>query len=128
MKEFWRRHAWSVTVVFLFLFAVYSNVRLLLRNYQINKRLTEVKAETIKEETANKKLKLLIQYYQTPSYQEVEARSRLTLKKADEKVLAIKHPATAENGALSDNPYENTKPVVPISKSNIQLWWEYFFK
>lgn len=119
----------KVLLIGLFIFALYSNIGLIIRNHKLGQILREKKAETTDQAYDNGKLKLLIAYYQTPSYQEVEARRRLGLKKPDETAYTIKGLATEndQSSALSDNLYNDIAPAVPVPKTNIQLWWQYFF-
>lgn len=113
----------------LLVFAVYSNISLVVHNNKLGQVLREKKTETTKQASNNKKLKLLISYYQTPSYQEVEARRRLGLKKPDETVYAVRGLPTGNtpNSTLSDNLYNDIQPSPAAPKTNIQQWWEYFF-
>ncbi|MCR4277937.1 MAG: septum formation initiator family protein [Candidatus Berkelbacteria bacterium] len=113
----------------LFIFAVYSNINLIVRNHKLGQILREKRTQTAQQAFNNSKLKLLIAYYQTPSFQEVEARRRLGLKKPDETVYTIKGLATDtdQNPGLSDNLYNDIQPASPTTKTNIQLWWQYFF-
>jgi cell division protein FtsB len=118
-----------VLLVGLFVFAVYSNITLIVRNHQLGQILREKKIQTAQQAFNNSKLKLLIAYYQTPSFQEVEARRRLGLKKPDETVYTVKGLTTTtdQSPALSDNLYNDIQPAPPAPKTNIQLWWQYFF-
>lgn len=132
MKErFSREFLYKVLLVGLFIFAVYSNIGLIVRNHRLGQILTDKKNATAKQQFNNEKLKLLIAYYQTPSYQEVEARRRLGLKKPDETVYQIKGSAAPSpdvtSPALSDNLYQDIQPAAPSEKTNVQQWWEYFF-
>ena len=126
-RDFWLR----LIILALFVFALYSNVQLIIRNHALSQVLTAKKAETAKQAFDNQKLKLLLAYYQTPSYQEVEAMRRLQLKKPDETVYIVKGlsdtPASLAS-ALSDDISPITEPAAAKPKTNIQLWWEYFFK
>ena len=119
----------KVLLVALFVFAVYSNIDLIIRNHKLGQILREKKDQTAEQSYNNEKLKLLIAYYQTPSFQEVEARRRLGLKKSDETVYTIKGLTTNsdQSPGLSDNLYNDVQPTSPAAKANIQLWWEYFF-
>ncbi len=116
-------------LVGLFIFAVYSNINLIVRNHKLGQILREKKTQTAQQAFNNEKLKLLISYYQTPSFQEVEARRRLGLKKPDETVYVVKGLTTDTNQSpgLSDNLYNDIQPAPPTAKTNIQLWWQYFF-
>ena len=118
-----------ILLVGLVLFAIYSNISLIIRNNKLGRVLREKKTEAAKQAFNNEKLKLLISYYQTPTYQEVEARRRLGLRKPDETVYAIKGLSAkgTPNPALSDNLYNDIQPTPPTPKTNIQQWWEYFF-
>lgn len=130
MKEIGKKYLGHILLAAFFVFALYSNVRLIIRNQTINKRLADAKTETQKAEYENKKLELLIKYYQTPSYQEVEARRRLNMKKPDEIALNIKgSPASADDQSqsISDSAYVDQKPVPAQPESNISRWWKYFF-
>ncbi len=128
-KRFSREFFIKVLLAGLFVFAISSNIQLIGRNYQLNKILSEKREVTAKQALNNQKLKSLIAYYQTPSYQEVEARRRLGLKKPDETVYIIKGLVTSNNQSslLSDSLYADVQPAPPIPRTNIQQWWEYFF-
>ncbi|MDP3993094.1 MAG: hypothetical protein Q8Q05_02695 [bacterium] len=119
----------KVLLVGLFVFAVISNINLIVRNHKLGTILREKKIQTAQQTFNNSKLKLLIAYYQTPSFQEVEARRRLGLKKPDETVYTIKGLTTDtdQNPGLSDNLYNDIQPAPPALKTNIELWWQYFF-
>ena len=74
----------------VFAFALYSNVRIAVKNYHLRQQLADARVQIDSMKTRNEKLKLILSYYQTPSYQEVEARRRLGLKKPEETVLSVK--------------------------------------
>ncbi len=111
----------------LILFAVYSNVRLIIRNNKINERLQTVEQELADKKIRNKKLSLLIAYYESPSYQETEARRRLALKHPDETVLQVNGVQYNKEGALEDTIYKNAEPTTASPPSNFSQWWGYFF-
>lgn len=116
----------SLAVVF---FALYSNIRLTMRNYQLNDHLREAEEQIKLKEIRNKKLSYLIYYYKSPEYQEVEARRRLDMKRPDETVIAIKGLQSNTNkNSISEiiNEAETAREEVPIN--NYSKWWEYFFK
>lgn len=113
-------------VAALFLFALYSNIHLIFRNYRLGVRLRETRADVEEMTLRNKKLELLLAYYQTPSYQEVEARRRLGLKKADETTVILKGlPETTANESGHDVFYEQVELAAPAVKSNIVRWLDY---
>ncbi len=110
-------------------FAIYSNVRLIIRNNTLNERLATAKTELTEKQAKNAKLKLLIAYYESPSYQNAEARRRLGLKAPDETVLQIKGvDATKDDATLEDTIYKEADPEPVTPPSNFSRWWDYFFK
>lgn len=117
-----------VIIAALMLFALYSNIRIFIQNHQLSAQITKARAEIDQSTYRNKKLALLLNYYQSSSYQEVEARRRLGLKKPNETVLTVKESATEDEDANQlDSVYLNYQPLPPQNKPNWQQWWEYFF-
>lgn len=119
----------SIVIFALLIFALYSNAIILVKNYRLGQVLQVKKEAVAKQELSNLKLKNLIAYYQTSSFQEVEARRRLSLQRPDERVFTSKvnNNAAASTGAVSDNLYEDISPAAPVAKTNIEAWWEYLF-
>lgn len=115
-------------IIAVFVFAIYSNTRLILRNYELKERIRASKVEVERLEQRNKKLSLLLSYYQSTSYQEVEARRRLGLKRPDEKAYAIKGITLPENvGSELETTIYKDAEVTPVTPpSNISAWWRYF--
>ncbi|QQG49643.1 MAG: septum formation initiator family protein [Candidatus Berkelbacteria bacterium] len=117
-----------ILVILLVVFALYSNVRLIIRNNKLHERLSEVQTELTNKELRNKKMSLLIAYYQSPSYQDVEARRRLGLKLPDETVMQVRGVEYSKDGTtLEDTIYENTEVASPTPPTNFSRWWGYFF-
>ncbi len=118
----------KVLLSLMIAFAVYSNIRLIIRNNTLNERLAEAQTELHDKQTKNAKLKLLIAYYESPSYQNAEARRRLGLKLPDETVLQVKGvDYTKENGTLEETIYKEAEPAPVVPPSNFSRWWDYFF-
>jgi cell division protein FtsB len=112
------------------LLGLYSNIRLAVRNYNLQRRIETTQAEVRQMQERNERLRLILSYYQTPSYQEVEARRRLQVKKPEETVLVIKglDLTTAELNLLEDQVYQEPIITNREEKSNFQKWREYLFK
>jgi cell division protein FtsB len=126
---FIKKWAMQLAIIVAFLFAVYSNINKVIDNNRLNEKVSQEKqtVETLK--TQNTRLNELLAYYQSASYQDVEARRRLSLKRADETVLVIKNfPQSNQNGDLTDQIYQESPVVSSKSQSNISRWWDYFFK
>ncbi len=113
----------------LIVFALYSNVRLIIRNNKLNERLQAFQKELKEKEARNQKLTLLISYYQTPSYQDSEARRRLALKSPDETVMQVSGvDYNKDSSTLEDSIYKNTEPTLPTPPTNFSRWRSYLFK
>lgn len=109
-----------------FAFAIYSNIRLGVRNYQINQTIEATRQEADDLAARNEKLKLLLTFYQTPEYQEVEAKRRLGLKRPDETAVLINGiPSNSLAAALEDFVYSEQTPAAPKQETNLQKWWKY---
>jgi len=110
-------------------FALFSNVKLIVSNYKLNARVREAQTELDSKENQNKQLSLLVYYYQSSQYQEVEARRRLQMKKPDETVLLVKGLTPAkENIDLDPTSFEVASEASSSQQSNFSKWWGYFFK
>lgn len=120
----------AVIVLLLLGFALYSNVRRAIENYQLQQKIERVNADVEQLKIRNEKLKLVLTYYQTTSYQEVEARRRLQLKRPEETVLAVKglNLTPSEMNALEEVVYQEAPPAKEEPKTNIEKWKEYLFK
>lgn len=127
--EVTQRFLGKIALALFVAFAVYSNVRLIIRNNTLNERLATAKTELTEKQAKNAKLKLLIAYYESPSYQNAEARRRLALKAPDETVLQVKGATTSKDDeTLEDTIYKEADPIPAVPPSNISRWWDYFFK
>jgi cell division protein FtsB len=130
MNQQWlQQRAIQLALGVLFLFALYSNILVFVRNRSLNDRLATVHEEVAQVEARNYRLKLLLAYYQTQSYQETEARRRLGLKKADEVALIIKGTKIEDtNDQLANQDlFETAKPLTAAEQTNFNRWWQYFF-
>lgn len=117
-----------LVLIVLVVFAVYSNIRLIIRNNKLNERLRSAETELAEKDLRNKKLNLLLAYYESPSYQEVEARRRLNLKHPNETVLQVSGvDYNKDETTVEDSIYQNADPTPPVPPSNFSRWWQYFF-
>jgi hypothetical protein len=110
----------------VFGFAIYSNVRLAIRNYELKQAVQASKDEVTALKRRNEKLGLLLGFYDTPEYQEVEAKRRLGLKRPDETAVLVNGlPANSLADTLEDFVYREPEPIQPPSETNLQKWWKY---
>lgn len=92
------------------------------RRYQINQEIKKVKQEIEKLEKKNKELSALIDYLNTDSFKEIQARQNLGLQKEGETAVAIE-PGLAHE--VEQETFFETDEEKQIS--NPRKWWNYFF-
>lgn len=121
-------------ILFLLGKSIWQNWNLRHSIWKLNEQLAQL---TIQK----KDLENLIIYYQSDSFKELEARKKLGLKKADEKVVILPLEPTGGPTSGQDNfspssssfpedlekEKENIAGVSQVSKiPNWALWWQYF--
>lgn len=103
-------------------YILYSLVVNVVKNYQTKKEIEEAKTEIITLQIEKESLQSLLSYYNTKSYQELELRRRLLLKKPGEIVVAL-------NGAT---PLSEQDTVAPTETKKelpaIWQWYDFYFK
>ena len=115
-----------ILLIAMFVFAVYSNIRLAIRNYALKKTVISSQEDVDNIRQRNEKLKLLLTFYKTKEYQEVEAKRRLGLKRPDETAILVNGlPANSLVETLEDFVYQESVPVEPPQEKNIEKWWKY---
>lgn len=116
-KEF-LKSKWSTIPLAIALFLVMIiTARILVQKYQIDREIGKLQDQVNKIKNNNDQLSSLIKYFNTPDYQEKQAREKLNLKKDGEYVVVL--PNSTENNPES-LPVQN-KP------SNLKLWYNYIF-
>lgn len=115
----------SLGSFFLFIFVIYLFFvigRSILTNYHSNKDL-EIQADKITIlENELTDMRYRINYYQTSSFKEKEAREKLGYKAPGENVIAL--PMDKEEEKVADKELGD----VILKTPNYKLWWRYFFE
>ena len=91
------------------------------RRYRISREITGLEQEIARFDNQNEELSRLIDYLQTPEYQERQARPLLNLQKPGEFAVALP-PAPEDEPGFVDHD-DDSQPLSP----NYRLWWNYFF-
>ena len=84
----------------------------------IDKEIAKLQEQADKIQQDNEQLSSLIKYYNTPQYQEKQAREKLNLKKEGEYVIAL---PDSNGESAADAAAQQTKA------SNLKAWFNYFF-
>lgn len=92
------------------------------QNHLIQKQITGLQGQLNAMRAENQHQQLLLNYYQTESFRELEARRKLGLKKPDEKALAVPTgiPQAAETG---ESPAASLPGSEPSKKLPIWRQW-----
>lgn len=91
-------------------------------NYQTNKKISALNAALKENKVSRQNLEVLIAYYKTSAFQELEARKKLGLKLPGEKVVKVEVPDE------SRPRYVEEEQVAAVNKkSNIEHWVDYLF-
>ncbi len=89
-------------------------------NYQSNKSVEKEEAKLLEMELKLHDIQNEINYYQTYSFKEKEARAKLGYKAPGESVLSL--TIDTEEEKTTDTGLAEAKIKVP----NYRLWWQYF--
>ena len=116
----------KLLIFFGFVMMVFTSFGLgkeLVRRQKINKEINQVKKEIESFEKKNKELGQLIEYLNTDSFKEIQARQNLGYRKEGERVVSI------ESGDNSFNQENEASFITPFQEdiSNMRRWWNHFF-
>ncbi|MFH0956159.1 MAG: septum formation initiator family protein [Candidatus Falkowbacteria bacterium] len=120
----------GLAVIILISFPFTKNT---LKQYRINKEISELKEEIFDLQNKNVDLKNFVSYLESDQFAEEQARLNLGLKKPGEQLTVIKMAAgdtsasTSSGATMFNIPgYEKVRPEA--EKSNPRKWLNYFFK
>ncbi len=98
------------------------------QNYGINQEIAKSEEGINQLQEENKRLENLIEYYQSSSYKEQEARLKLGYQKEGEKVFIVSKSQEKRETEEKEKAESVKKKNNLASKSNYSKWWEFFFK
>lgn len=88
--------------------------------FKVQKEIDKLEKHAEELEQKNNELKQVVEYLNSPAYQERAARENLNLKKQGEIAVALPSSNTLTEPEDQTNK-DQQKP------SNLRLWWNYFF-
>lgn len=109
----------------LFCFVVYMMIvvgKTVIANYNSNKDIEKDALNLVQMESDLHDLQNEINYDQTYSFKEKEARAKLGYKAPGENILSL--PIDTQEEKMADSGLAEAKIKVP----NYILWWQYFFQ
>jgi len=108
----------------LFCFVIYLLIvvgKTVISNYKDNQEIAAEQSKLVAERQRLKEMQYEINYFQTNSFKEKEARAKLGYKAPGESVLAL--PIDTDEEKSADSALADAKVKTP----NYRLWWQYFF-
>lgn len=96
------------------------------RKHQIQKEIDELQSQIEGLNKENSQLGDLLSYLSSSDYQEKEAREKLNLQKADEKMIVLQKEIGAQQ-SKNENVNSNEQAPVEDNSPNWQKWWKFFF-
>jgi cell division protein FtsB len=117
--------SWAAKIIILavIIYIVFNIGRSIWKNWQVNQTIKNSEDSIKALEDKNSYLKNQLAYMQTDVFKELEARSRLGLKKPDEKMILV-----PENASNTKTPTPRNNSGNEISAENLpnpNKWWKY---
>lgn len=117
--------------VIVALLVTWSGVGVIQANYQLQKRISELRQEAEFQKLENDTLRLRNQYFNTDQYLELTARRQFGLGAPGETLLLVPESVALANSI--DMPdakktAENTKPQKPVYQQNFEAWMRFLFR
>ena len=94
------------------------------RRHQINQEIDAVKQDIEELERKNHEMQALVDYLNTDSFKEIQARQNLGLQKEGEVAVAVE-PGIAVDDEDQGSTFVSDKNAKEVS--NGKKWWNYFF-
>lgn len=95
------------------------------RNYQIREDITTANNNLSQLQLERDRLKSLLVYYNSKSFQEIELRRHFLLKRPDETVIALRSSQPLAGVATPEELSPKTIDAPPAE--GWRLWWQFYF-
>ena len=97
-----------------------------IRKRQVEQEIGKLKEEASKIEKENVELSDKVAYLNSNDYKEKEAKDKLNLQSPGENVVIVKPGVVSQGQNVQEDTVGGKKVIVKVS--NLQKWWDYFFK
>ena len=98
----------------------------LIRKVQIHRQIAQLEAEIASLESHNSELNDMIDYFNSSSFQDKEARTKLGLAAPGETMVVL--PDTTDSSTIATSEDSRAAASAEDGRSNLQKWQDYFFK
>ena len=109
-------------------FVSYRAFQEMQRKKQIEKEINSLREEAEKVRQDNQDLLDKISYFESPQFQEWEAKRKLNFQKPDENVVIVKPSPSKESGDNKIAGEFEQKEISADNSPNYIKWWNQFFK
>lgn len=122
-----RQPSWWVVLIAGTLFVVFivAITREVINSRGVARQVRRLESEVAIEQRRQEQLQDLIDYLNSPTFREQEARLKLGLKKEGEQVVVVP-PSNAVATNDGSTPADGDS-AASVSVSHPQAWWRYFF-
>ncbi len=126
--QLFRRPSWWVVIVSGTLLVVFlvAMVREFVAGHHVQQQVGRLQQQVATAQRHQRELKDLIDYLQSPTFQEREARLQLGLKKSGEQVIVVP-PNNDTLNVTNDSNNPTSTTADQSSHTHASAWWSYFF-
>jgi cell division protein FtsB len=118
-QEFLKTKIATILLSGVLIFVMVITARIFVQKRVVDREISKLQTQMEKIKKDNEQLSSLVQYLDTPEYQEKEAREKLNLQKDGEHVVVL--PQNGDVASAQEQQNTGAKP------SNYKLWFNYFF-
>lgn len=127
IKRLLRSKVLIVAEVLVLVFFTTALVKEIVRKYSVEKEISQLQQELTELEQQNIELSSLVEYFDSDTFKEEQARLKLGLQKPGESVVAVLGDSVDldefNSGSTNKLALNNSNENI----SNPQRWWRYFF-
>lgn len=121
LRQMMQSGAFTVFAVFVIVIIGISLTKEIIRKIEVNRQIATLEQEIQSIEDQNAELSELVQYFNSSSFQEKEARSKLGLQGEGESVVIVPQELDVQATAEAD------QTATALNESNVSKWKRYFF-
>jgi len=130
-KKILRSRPFLFLVLIFFIWVAISVVKVSYKKYLLHQEVQKLQEQLANIQNQNARLAEYLQYLQSDSFAEKEAKDKLNMKKEGEEVIVV--PELKENLAsaganLAPGSSALAEDKTPPAKSFWWKWWSYFFE
>jgi len=103
----------------------WNTVSAMQRNYRLQQKYDQIKAEVSLYELQNQNLKYNIAYLKTDDYLELAARDKFNKALPGETMVSLPSNGTATQAPVAKSTVQKKQPRAKGWRANVQAWWRF---